>query len=445
MRTPYIPHIFGDAVHQLLRSKRNWFSAAVASSIAWPKKDVWIKYAGDDFVLLGTDNSEQPTAPSISMSMEPLSPEEILAKIYRLSSILGWFLGGYVDVVSYVHGSHPTSFGAQMRQAFTTLRQYGNKAFNCNYMPIVEDEGVRIALAFWREGERLTGVHDSYAFLSYFKVIESQFKKSTSRVEWFNRNIDQMEGDASKRVIELRASNVDVGTHLYDSGRCAVAHASLGRHIVDPDIPADRKRIAQDLVLMRELARQFISEDLGVPTARSTYSTRNRLVPWDSLIDGEALDILRGGESPDIPLGIDGQQVAVGLWPDGPIAGLETMTMRVDLVHEGQVRVVLFNPNMTLMLLFVLDYRHGRAHTLLDHGGLLKNDQHSPYENDVRAFSTLFHHVIGNAIVELSIEGLEPVECEVVIPVNIIPRIPAEAIEEAVETFRRQVGAAGQS
>ena len=440
MRAPYIPHVFGEEVREKLQSRRGWFCAAVASSVPWPKKDVWIQYGGDDFILRGTENEAEPTAPSISVPKGTLSVEEVLAKVYRLSSVLGWFLGGYVDVVSHIHGSHPITFGAQMRQAVSTVGRFGNKAFNCNHMPIIEDENVRIALAFWREGERLTGVHDSYAFLSYFKVIESQFQNSNARVAWFNHNIDLVGGDAADRVTELRASGADVGVHLYNSGRCAVAHASLGRDIVDPDIPGDRQRIALDLMLMRELARRFIALNLEVPTAQSTYTARDRLTPWDSLIASEALETLRAGGTPDGPLGIDGQQVTVRLWPDGPITGLEAMDMHVDVVHEGQVRVVLFNPNMTLMLLFVLDYRNGRAHNLLDHGSILENDRHPVCENDVRAFVTVFQSVLGNAVVELCIDGREPVECEVVIPVNIIPRIPSEAVEEAIDAFRLQQG-----
>lgn len=444
MRTPYVPHIFGDEVQQKLRSQTGWFSAAVASSVPWPMKDVWIQYAGDDFILRGTDNGGQPTAPSITVPGAADQIEASLAKVLRLSSVLGWFLGGYVDVVEHIQGSRPNGFGAQMRQAFTTVGQFGDKAFNCNHMPIIEDENVRIALAFWREGERLKRVHDSYAFLSYFKVIESQFPRSPDRVDWFNRNIDLMTGEASARVADIRATGADVGLHLYDSGRNAVAHATLGRGIVDPDLPADRRRITADLVLMRELARRFIRTDLLVPTASSLYATRDRLTPWDSLIEDGVLGILRAGGTPAEPVGLDGQQVAAGLWPDGPVSGLEQMTMRVDAVHEGVVRVLLFNPRMTLMLVFVLDYRHGRAHTQLDHGGLLQNHQHQPDETDVRAYATVFHHVIGNDVVELRIEGREPLDCEVVIPVNIIPRNPTEAVEEAVAAFRREQGGGGE-
>jgi hypothetical protein len=113
-------------------------------------------------------------------------------------------------------------------------------------MPLVDREQVRIALAFWREGERLSHVHDSYAFLSYFKVIESQLSP-TQRVAWIAAHLEHIVGDAGARVATLRADGVDVGRHLYDSGRNAVAHASLGGDIVDPDIPADRRRLAADI------------------------------------------------------------------------------------------------------------------------------------------------------------------------------------------------------
>lgn len=38
---------------------------------------------------------------------------------------------------------------------------------------------------------------------------------------------------------------------------------------------------------------------------------------------------------------------------------------------------------------------------------------------------------------ELGIEGAEPVDCEVVFPVNIIPRAPEEHVTQSLEQFRR--------
>jgi hypothetical protein len=437
MRTPYVRHVFGEEVQRKLRSRMGWLSAAVASSIPWPKKDVWIQYAGDDFILRGTENGQQPTAPAIAVPGNPQQIEESLARVYRLTSVLGWFLNGYVDVVETIQGSHPIGFGAQMRQAYSEVGQFGDRGFDCNHMPIVEPENVRIALAFWREGQRLTRIHDSYAFLSYFKVIESQYQKGSDRADWFARHVGLMTGDAGARVAQLRADGTDVGLHLYDSGRNAVAHASFGGGIVDPDIPADRRRIVADLVLMRELARHYIASELKVPTARELYRTRNRIEPWEPLIDAGMLAVLKAGGTPDEELGLDRLAVGLSLWPDDPMPGVSRLTLRVDAVHEGAARVLLFNERMTMMFAFVLDFRKGQIHTQLDNGSLLQNDEHSPTEDDVREFYTVFHRVIGNAVVELRVEGLEPVDCEVVIPVNIIPRNPEEAVAEAVEAFRQ--------
>lgn len=441
MQTPFIPHVFGEPVERFLRSRIGWVSAAVASSIPWPKKDVWIKYGGDDFVLRGTENGEQARAPAITVPGSRDQVEQCLGKIYRLTSVLGWFLDGYVDVVDVVSGSHPIAFGAQMRQAYSSVGLAGQRSFDCNFMPIIENDNVRIALAFWREGDRLNRVHDSYAFLSYFKVIESQYRDGRQREQWFNQNIDQITGDAAARVAKLRADGIDVGRHLYDSGRNAVAHASFGGGIVDPDIPADRRRITADLTLMRELAKRYIAEELVVPTAMMVYETRNRIEPWEKFVDPDALALLKDGATPDAGhLGLEGRRVGLALWPDPPLECLANMTLRVDMVHKGCVRILLFNDRMTMKYVFVLDFRHGRVHTQMEQSSLTRNDLHSPIEQDIRDFITILHKVIGNAVVELRIEGCDPVDCEVVIPVNIIPRNPEEAVEEAVAAFRRDQG-----
>lgn len=437
MRTPFIPHEFGEPVERFLRSRSGWVSAAVAASIPWPGADVWIKYAGDDFVLRGTGNGEQRRAPCITVPGSRNEIEGCLGRIYRLTSVLGWFRDGYVDVVDVVSGSRPISFGALTRHASACTGAWGDRSFDCNYMPLIEDDQVRIALAFWREGERLHGVHDAYSFLSYFKVIESQYREGRDREQWFNENIEMMTDDAACRVAQLRANGEDVGLHLWNSGRNAVAHASFGRGIVDPDIPADRRRISADLVLMRELAKRYIAIELGVPTSQSLHSSRNRLAPWEQFIDPVALLQLQKGGTPDARLlGLNERQLGLALWPDAPVDGLSNMVMYVDAVHEGHVRILVVNERMTIKFVFVLDFRHGRVHTQLDDSSLMMNSMHSLIEQDVRDFYYLFHRVIGNAAVELRVPGCDPVDCEVVIPVNIIPRNPEEAIEEAVEAFR---------
>ena len=87
-------------------------------------------------------------------------------------------------------------------------------------------------------------------------------------------------------------------------------------------------------------------------------------------------------------------------------------------------------------MVFLLDFPNGRIHTNLEEGGCAK-DSNQLTEEHVRAYATFFYQVLGNRIAELRCAGLEPVDCEVVIPVNIIPPDPAEAVEKAVHDFKQ--------
>jgi len=439
MKTPYIKHTFGDKVIQKLKSRLGWLTAGVASSIPWPSLDVCIEYAGDEYFLRGSEREGKSSPPGITVACSNNNVDDTLAKIYRFTSTLGWFLGGYVYVSGYVWGSHPILYGDD-RTVYSSLGIVGTKSFNCNHMPIIEHENVRRALAFWREGMRLCTIHDSYAFLSFYKVIESQFSDSNKKVAWISATIDKLTDSAGKRADELRQEGADVSRHLFESGRCAVAHASLEGEIVDPDIPSDRRRLSEDLVIMKELARLYIRNELQVPDSRSLYGSRNHLAPWDSLIPDETMEVLRRGGTPKDCAGLQGLTVSVGLWPDGPIKGLERMTMHVDAFKDGVVKIVLINEQKTVLLVFFLDYRTGKVHANLEDGGLLYGEN-SPEEADVVSYATFFYHVLGNGIAELAHEDLEPIDCEVVIPVNIIPPSPEVAIKEAVSRFRSKQAA----
>lgn len=441
MMTPYAKHTFGEEVDRKLRGRLGWLTAGVASSITWPSHDVCVEYAGDEYFLRGSERDGKPSPPGITIACVRDNPDDAISKIYRFTSVLSWYLGGYVDVSGYVWGTHPCLYG-DPQTVYSSLGIFGKKSFSCNHMPVIECDSARRALAFWREGQRLRGVHASYAFLSFYKVVESQFSNAKRKVAWINEAIERLSGDASKRVAELRTAGKDVGVHLFQSGRCAVAHASLDGEIVDPDIPSDRKRLQDDLVIVEELARMYIRDELGIPDSRSLYRSRNRLLPWSTLLAEDTLSLLAKGGTPADCGQLQGQKVSVGLWPDGPIRSLESMTQHVDVVKDGVVKIVLVNERKTILLVFFLDFRSGKAHTNLEDGGLLWGTE-EPDEQDVLAYATFFYNVLGNGIAELTCGELEPVDCEVVIPVNIIPPNPDEAIKQTLEKFRAEAATKG--
>ncbi|WP_186027337.1 methylamine utilization protein MauJ [Burkholderia gladioli] len=441
MKTPYVPHWFGIAALDRINGRRGWLSVGVASSIAWSQDDVWIEYDGHEYFLQGVKREQEGevrSAPGISTPAERDQMDEAMARLYRFTSILGFYKRGYVDITSRTWGTSIIRHGA-IRDAYTEVTHGVAHGFDCNHMPIIEDDQVRKALAFLREGRRLSRVHDAYSFLSFFKVVESQMP-SEQRVEWVGKNLDQLtEERVVNRIKELRDQGIDVNRHLFDSGRCAVAHASIGKVIVDPDIPADRQRIAADLCIIEALANRYIKVDAGVPDEMDLYSNRDRVAPLYPLMRPESVETLKAGGAVEAAaqLGqLEGATVSVNLWPHPPADQFREMTLLPIDSGDGVLRFVTLSSRGTIVLAFAMDVANGKLHTLLNESGLRQGAEIA--EQDIEDFTRYFHSVIANGKVELRVKGgVEPVDCEVVIPVNIIPQAPEEAVQRALEQFRR--------
>ena len=438
MKTPYVPHLFGADALAKSADRAGWLTVGVASSIAWPVDDVWVQYDGSEYLLHGVrQEGERRIASSVSTPAVREEIDEALSRLYRFVSVLGFFKRGYVDITSRHWAGHVMR-NVTLGDSFGTLLQGGERGFSCNHMPVIEDDQVRKALAFLREGRRLERVHEPYSFLSFFKVIESQFRPR-DRVAWVEDNLALVTQErAVNRINELRGQGVNVNQHLFDSGRCAVAHASVDGNIVDPDIPADRKRIAADLDIISALADRYIKIDAGVPDEMDVYKSRDRVAPWHALMPAESLATLKGGGhlTNEEDFGeLNGATVSVRLWPDAPANQFEAMTLLPTESGDGFVKFIAVSARGTIVLAFAMDVANGRMHTLLNEGGMRTGVEIG--EEDVEDYTRYFHSVVGNRIVELTIEGAEPVDCEVVIPVNIIPRAPEEAVAHAIEQFRR--------
>jgi hypothetical protein len=416
---PYVTHLFGEAVQEQYRVHRGWLTAAAYSSIPWPQEDVVIRYDGDDYFLRGVnDKTGRMSAPAITMRCAKDKTNEILGKIYRFASVLGWFKRGYVDIGSYATSSHPILYSEATHTG--AVLAGGPEGFNCNYMPLIRDEATRRALAYWREGSRLHRLHTGYAFLSFFKVIESQFGAAKrKRTAWIEKAIPTLEGDVQARVQELLKERLDVGKHVYESGRCAVAHAAFSDGRGDPDIPEDRIRLSKDIGIIRSLAMKYITEVLKVPDEMEVYRTRDRLLPLRSIISASHLASLRSGEHVSRRhVGLQGLKVGVAMWPNEPIAQLANLRLRVVEVRDGQIWLEAHNDASTVRLGFVLDAKTGRAHVDLEATAYTRPTPGSPADDAV-AVVEFRKAVIGNGAIEIWLPDGGRIDCEILIPVNI--------------------------
>ena len=170
------------------------------------------------------------------------------------------------------------------------------------------------------------------------------------------------------------------------------------------------------------------------------YSNRDRIAPWYPLLKPETVELLKAGGCVEdaAQLGqLNGAIVSINLWPHPPADQFREMTLLPLDSGNGVVRFVALSSRGTIMLVFAMVVPNGRLHTQLNEGGLQEGREIG--EQDVEDYTRYFHSVLGNVTVELRIQGVfEPVDCEVVIPRNIIPQIPEEAVKRALEQFSRK-------
>jgi hypothetical protein len=99
----------------------------------------------------------------------------------------------------------------------------------------------------------------------------------------------------------------------------------------------------------------------------------------------------------------------------------------LELVAESHER--------TLALVFIFDFRDGKAHTNIDRSGSVPPESGGNVED---AIAILQYHraVIGNQVIEITLPNGEKIQCEVVIPVNIDGHATFQAIDAKIAELR---------
>jgi hypothetical protein len=116
---------------------------------------------------------------------------------------------------------------------------------------------------------------------------------------------------------------------------------------------------------------------------------------------------------------------------------MSNMRLAAEGYAPGVITFLAISERQTVFLRFTMDFANGRIHTMLEDGGVSEQFNEIT-ETEVEHYTRYFHSVVANRLVELCIDGVDPVPCEVVIPVNIIPQIPEEMVAKALEQFRKR-------
>jgi hypothetical protein len=271
-----------------LCERGKWVVVNVEPSGHWPVTAQKIAFRGELVWILPIT---QKHCPAVAMREKPaLGREGCERHLMRFLSALSWAQEFGITVEGIGGGSMPVPTGRNRSGGFIICEE-----FELDNLPEPVDEKALIALALMREGRGLN--HPAYAFLSFYRVLEAAIAGSRRRMAWINAEVSNLTDHRAKEALTpLRNhSIIDVGAHLYESGRCAIAHARE-EPIIDPDDPSDARRLYTELPLMVALAQHAIEQIFGVETRGTIWKKHlYELAGFKKLLGAPLVDRIRNG------------------------------------------------------------------------------------------------------------------------------------------------------
>lgn len=359
---------YKDALTGPLNQPGHWTVAYLDPSMAWPVRVQRIVYLGDEYWIIPITSDAYPGIAVRNSNSDNATKERIL----RFLSVLSWLDRSGAVLVSFGGGSFPFAFRRDKRHGFTVRDE-----IDLRYLPEVTDPKARLALALMRDGRGLS--HVAYSFLSFYRVLEVAVGRGKAIPNWMTQAVTRLSNGRGKDALnDLVAAGVtDIPRHLYESGRCAIAHAG-GSPIVDPDNPSDTSRLYDEKPLVEELAELAIEEFLGIKTASTVYREHLYELAGFKRIFGENLvdDILAGKT---IPTGtnIDVPAISFQLHGKGPFEVFENLKP-VHISQEGsRVRMEFERDDERLRIKFYLNFADERLEFEIHDGVFGMSDDES--------------------------------------------------------------------
>ncbi len=237
-----------------------WLHVGVKGSAIWPTEETTVEFGGHKLVLKpATRETEQ----SIHINLQGISNVDALTLINRFLSVLSWCDDQPMEN-RYGWSGNPVPVAVPRES-----RVVGSSIVFPFYRRLEPDAKARLALALFREARMVNST--PFGFLSYFKILNIFWKDGWATINGQRQN-PMIEGIratlpklkdalAVSRLHTLDTTEPDVPKYLYESGRCAIAHA-YADPIVDPDDVSDLRRLSEDLYIVKEIAEHLMEAEL---------------------------------------------------------------------------------------------------------------------------------------------------------------------------------------
>lgn len=306
-----------------LAQNGEWIVANISTTSFWPIISQKVRWRGVDIWIIPVMKGFYP---AVAMMVPPgRSRIECEELVLRFVSTLSWVEErGYMVDGGLSGGNLPRPMGRDKDRGFSICDE-----FDLSYFPEVTHPEAGLALGLMREGRGLN--HVGYSFLSFYRVLEVAFPDDNTRIAWIAAAVAGLSGFGVKEALAgVRAQGhvtpAQIGTHLFKSGRCAMAHGAR-KPIVDPDKPGDLRRLGSELPIVRDLAVKAIEEVFGVETRGTNYRKHlYELEGFKRILGPDLVDHLtRGTQAPAQTLNIP--DVSLRLRRRDPYAPLECLTV----------------------------------------------------------------------------------------------------------------------
>jgi hypothetical protein len=194
---------------------------------------------------------------------------EVFAIAAEFASCLNWQNGPCVAV--HYAGGRGWPDDASLSGAMPSIRTFpriANKGItygsNLIQIPLVRTKVQRVALALFREADSAN--NEYLSFLFYWQTLEIDGRDPVGFVnKTLLRNSSRL-GYSRDDLARLPLAGRSLGYYLLDDCRHAIAHIRRkpGRKTIDVDQLEERSRIVRSTRVLREFARFYISDVLGL-------------------------------------------------------------------------------------------------------------------------------------------------------------------------------------
>jgi hypothetical protein len=429
MRPPYIRTGSSEEAESYAKSRGNWVVANLQQSIGWTQKPITVEYGGRTFLLLPEDDQHFP---AIAMLGEP---EPSRRAILEFASALSWSKDGAVTVEHWTGGGRPHRAGKRPAGG-----QVSAMFFHISYLPTPTEANQKLALALFQEGAGLMYTHVAYAFLSFYKIINLvSGHTGKQQIAWINAHVGAMNHHRAKdRLTELQSKKEDIGTYLYQSCRCAIAHAGDPRNpVIDPHNPDDERRLSSDMPMIITLAEIAI-EEIGIQTSQTVHREhRYELSGFEDLLTTDLVKMLKAGETPkDREIGLP-DHISLRMWGHATYAPLEGMKPEMAYAVNGVATIRCKSQSAGYFANVKLDFPNYRLNAEVFGEGL-KDDGSAEFIEDTMEIERFFWDWNGNGCLEVWASGNTCLgRCDPFLPVNVM--LDHKAYEKRVEELKAEI------